>query len=79
MINDMVVLFTGGNNSISGGYAICLDNTPAFVAKKLVHVYIATFVDEEWVQYKQEIEGLKMTVGNFSVSHSQLPPLLPKI
>lgn len=51
----------------AGSYMICLDNTPALMAKKLVHVYIATFVEDDWKVYREEIETMHLAVSNFTV------------
>jgi len=40
----------------------------SMMASKLVYVYLVTYVEEEWTKYREEIEELHITVGNFSVS-----------
>lgn len=51
-----------------GPYALCLDNTASLVYNKLVYMFLVTYVEEEWSQYRQEIESVQLTVYNFTAS-----------
>lgn len=55
---------------ISGSYQFCLDNRAARFANKLVHVYLVTFIMEEWTKYANELQELQYTAENFTVSVS---------
>lgn len=56
--------------SATGGYyGICLDNQFSRFASKLVNIYITVIKYDQWTKYAQEIEGLKLNMQNFTVSH----------
>lgn len=67
---EQILEFNISNNSFvsPGPYAICLDNTMSRMASKLVYVFLVTYVEEEWSQYRKEIEDVELTVSNFTVS-----------
>ncbi|XP_063409920.1 transmembrane emp24 domain-containing protein 6-like [Mytilus trossulus] len=60
--------------TVEGIYTICIDNTASmsryFYGSKRIYFYMGTYITAEWDKYIEEIEGLHLTVTNFTTSIS---------
>ncbi|KAL5014262.1 hypothetical protein ScPMuIL_008532 [Solemya velum] len=64
---------------IDGLYQLCIDNSQGRFASKLVYIFIAAYVAEEWGNYIQELEDLDVTVANFTGSLAEVEESVDEI
>ncbi|CAC5381917.1 TMED6 [Mytilus coruscus] len=57
--------------TVEGIYTICIDNTASmsryFYGSKRIYFYMGTYITAEWDKYIEEIEGVHLTVSNFTM------------